>query len=39
LLADSGLSERCRSFSARIQSHAALDKACDLIEGLAPKPV
>jgi rhamnosyltransferase subunit B len=38
LLADSALSERCRSFAARIQSDAALDNACSLIEGLAQKP-
>jgi rhamnosyltransferase subunit B len=38
LLSDTGLSERCRSFAARIQSDAALDKACSLIEGLAQKP-
>ena len=38
LLADSGLYERCRSFAARIQSDAALDNACSLIEGLAQEP-
>ncbi len=35
LLSDSGMIERCRSFSARIQSEAALEQACSLIEGLA----
>jgi len=38
LLSDSGLSERCRNFAARIRPDAALDKACSLIEGLPQKP-
>ena len=37
MLSDSGFSERCRRFSARIDSEAALDHACRLIEGLAPQ--
>jgi rhamnosyltransferase subunit B len=38
LLSDSGIVERCRSFSARIQSETALEHACSLIEGLATRP-
>jgi len=34
LLSDSSLAARCRSFAARIDSDAALNKACSLIEGL-----
>jgi rhamnosyltransferase subunit B len=37
LLSDSALADRCRSFSARVQSGAALERACTLIEGLAPQ--
>lgn len=39
LLSDSGIIDRCRSFSARIQSESALARACTLIEGLAVRPV
>ena len=38
LLADTTLPERCKSYSARIRSDAALARACALIEGLAPAP-
>jgi rhamnosyltransferase subunit B len=38
LLSDSRIAERCRSFSAQIQSEGALAKACSLIEGLADGP-
>ena len=36
LLADTALLERCKSYSARIQSDTALASACALIEGIAP---
>jgi UDP:flavonoid glycosyltransferase YjiC (YdhE family) len=39
LLSDLGIINRCRSFSARIQSEAALARACTLIEGWAGQPV
>jgi hypothetical protein len=38
-LSDSGIIDRCRSFSARIQSESALEQACTLIEGLSVRPV
>jgi rhamnosyltransferase subunit B len=38
LLSDSGIVERCRSFSARIRSEAGLERACSLIEGLLAHP-
>ena len=37
LLADSGIREQCRGFAARIDSAAALERACGLIEGLAAR--
>jgi rhamnosyltransferase subunit B len=37
LCSDSNIAMRCRDFSSRIDSEAALDQACGLIEGLAPK--
>jgi rhamnosyltransferase subunit B len=36
LLLDSSLAARCKNFSTCIQSDAALERACTLIEGIAP---
>lgn len=38
LLSDSELIARCRQFAGRVQSQAALDRACTVIEGLGPHP-
>jgi len=37
LCSDSSIAKRCRDYSSRIDSEAALDQACRLIEGLAPR--
>jgi rhamnosyltransferase subunit B len=37
LLSDGPLAQCCNRFSTRIQSHAALTRACTLIENLAPQ--
>jgi rhamnosyltransferase subunit B len=38
MLEDGELRARCREYSGRIDSHAALTRACELIESLAPTP-
>jgi len=39
ILADGGARARCRDYELRIDSNAAVSRACELIEGLAPRPL
>jgi UDP:flavonoid glycosyltransferase YjiC (YdhE family) len=38
ILGDGGMRQRCQEFSARVDSAAALTRACELLENLAARP-